>query len=88
MCRWCYQKIPLDDLAREAARIGLASVELLDPEEWPVVRRHGLTCAMANGATRIPEGLNRLEHHAAMIPGMVERVRACANAIRLNCRPK
>ncbi len=79
-CRWCYQKIPLDDLAREAKRIGLASIELLDPAEWPVVQRHGLTCAMANGATRIPEGLNRLEHHAAMVPGMIERIRACADA--------
>jgi hydroxypyruvate isomerase len=79
-CRWCYQKVPLDNLAREAKRIGLASIELLDPPDWPVVRRHGLTCAMANGATRIPEGLNRLEHHAAMVPGMIDRIRACADA--------
>jgi hydroxypyruvate isomerase len=79
-CRWCYQGIPLDDLAREGKRIGLESVELLDPGDWPVVQRHGLTCAMANGVTRITEGLNRLEHHAVMVPGMVERVRACADA--------
>jgi hydroxypyruvate isomerase len=79
-CRWCYKQMPLEDLAREGRRIGLASVELLDPDEWPVVQKHGLTCAMANGATRIPEGLNRTEHHAAMVPGMIERVRACAEA--------
>jgi hydroxypyruvate isomerase len=79
-CRWCYQKMPLEDLAREGKRVGLASVELLDPADWPAVQRHGLTCAMANGATRIPEGLNRLEHHAAMVPGMIERVRECAEA--------
>jgi len=79
-CRWCYQKIPLEDLAREAKRIGLESVELLDPADWPVVQRHGLTCAMANGVTRIPEGLNRLEHHAVMVPGMIERIKACADA--------
>ncbi len=79
-CRWCYQKIPLDELAREGKRIGLESVELLDPADWPVVQGHGLTCAMANGVTRIPEGLNRLEHHAVMVPGMVERIRACADA--------
>ncbi|HEY4988807.1 MAG TPA: TIM barrel protein [Opitutaceae bacterium] len=79
-CRWCYQKIPLDDLAREAKRIGLDSVELLDPEDWPVVQKHGLTCAMANGVTRIPEGLNRIEHHAVMVPGMIARIGACADA--------
>ena len=35
---------------------------------------------MAMGATRIPEGLNRLEHHAVMVPGMIDRIKACANA--------
>jgi hydroxypyruvate isomerase len=79
-CRWCYQKIPLDDLALGAKRIGLSSIELLDPPDWPVVQKHGLTCAMANGVTRIPEGLNRLEHHAVMVPGMIDRIRACAEA--------
>jgi hydroxypyruvate isomerase len=78
-CRWCYQKMPLNDLAREAKRIGLSSIELLDPQDWPVVQRHGLTCAMANGVTRIPEGLNRLEHHAVMVPGMIDRIGACAD---------
>ena len=79
-CRWCYKDIALEDLAREGKRIGLESVELLDPVDWPVVQRHGLTCAMANGVTRIPEGLNRLEHHAVMVPGMIERIKACADA--------
>ncbi|MFZ1055274.1 MAG: TIM barrel protein, partial [Opitutaceae bacterium] len=79
-CRWCYQQIPLDDLAREGKRVGLESIELLEPAEWPVVQKHGLTCAMAMGVTRIPEGLNRIEHHAVMVPGMVERIKACADA--------
>ena len=35
---------------------------------------------MANGVTRIPEGLNRVEHHAVMVPGMIERIGACADA--------
>jgi hydroxypyruvate isomerase len=79
-CRWCYPKIPLDDLAREGKRIGLESVELLDPAEWLVVQKYGLTCAMANGVTKIPEGLNRIEHHAVQVPGMIERIGACADA--------
>ena len=79
-CRWCYQKIPLDDLARAGKRIGLSSVELLDPADWPVVRKYDLTCAMANGVTRIPDGLNRLENHGVMVPGMIGRIQACADA--------
>ncbi len=80
VCRWCYKDIPLETLAAAAARIGLASVELLEPAEWPVVQRHGLTCAMAMGVTTIPRGFNRLEYHAAYVPGMIERIEACAAA--------
>ncbi|HEU5154442.1 MAG TPA: TIM barrel protein [Gemmatimonadales bacterium] len=63
VCRWCYQAMPLEDLCRNAAAIGLTSVELLDEGEWPVVRRFGLTCAMANGPGPIEEGWNRLDLH-------------------------
>lgn len=80
VCRWCYRDIPLEELARAAEKIGLESVELLGPDEWAVVQRHGLTCAMANGTTTIPRGFNRLEHHAEFVPSMIERIRAVAAA--------
>jgi len=80
VCRWCYSKMPLEELAINSKRIGLESVELLEPSEWPVVQKQGLTCAMAMGVTKIPQGLNRLENHAVMVPGMIERIGAVADA--------
>jgi hydroxypyruvate isomerase len=80
VCRWCYKDIPLEELARECRNLGVDSIELLDPAEWPVVQRHGLTCALANGATFITNGLNRPENHAAMVAGTKERIRECANS--------
>jgi len=80
VCKWCYKDIPVEELARAGREIGLQSIELLDPVDWPVVQRHGLTCAMANGTTTIPRGFNRLEHHAEFVPSMIERIRACADA--------
>ena len=77
--RWCYGKIPIDDLCEAAKGIGYQSVELLSENEWLVPRKHGLTCAMANGFGQIPVGFNRLENHdklvadaEAMIPKVVE----------------
>jgi hydroxypyruvate isomerase len=72
--------MPLEELAINSKRIGLESVELLEPSEWPVVQKQGLTCAMAMGVTKIPQGLNRLENHAVMVPGMIERIGAVADA--------
>ena len=80
VCRWCFKKAPLDELARAAAEIGLASIELLDPAEWEVVRRHGLTCAIANGPSTIPDGFNRVENHARLVLAFQERIQAAATA--------
>jgi len=80
VCKWCYNKIPLEDFAKAAEEIGLESVELLDPNDWPTVQKYGLTCALANGTTTIPSGFNRVEHHAKYVPSMIERINACADA--------
>jgi hydroxypyruvate isomerase len=80
VCKWCYPHIPLEAFAVAVKKIGLDSVELLEPEDWPVVQRHGLTCAMANGTTTIPVGFNRIENHAKFVPSMIARIAACANA--------
>lgn len=34
-CRWCYSKIPMESFAQAAVEIGLESIELLDPVDWP-----------------------------------------------------
>jgi hydroxypyruvate isomerase len=80
VCQWCFKKIPLEDLARSAKEIGLASIELLGPADWEVVRRHGLTCAIANGPSTIPDGFNRVENHAKLVPAFHERIAEAAAA--------
>ncbi len=62
-CRWCYRDLSLDELAAGAARIGLASVELLSPEEVRTVKAHGLTCAMLFGTGPIHDCLNQPRNH-------------------------
>jgi hydroxypyruvate isomerase len=65
--RWCYGKIPIDDLCEAAKAIGFRSIELLDEADWGVPRRHGLVCAMANGFGTIPIGFNRLDQHDKLV---------------------
>jgi len=47
VCQWCYNSIPLEELAKAAKDIGLKSIELLGPDKWPIIQKYGLTCAMA-----------------------------------------
>ncbi|HJQ22048.1 MAG TPA: TIM barrel protein [Gemmatimonadaceae bacterium] len=65
--RWCYGSIALDDLCSAAKGMGYRAIDLLDEPDWPVVQRHGLTCAMANGFGTIPVGFNRVEQHDKLV---------------------
>ena len=64
VCKWCYDgKLSLEDLAAGASKIGMKSVELIGPEEFPTVKKYGLTCAMTWGSRPIENNLNRRENH-------------------------
>jgi len=68
--RWCYGKIPLPDLCRSAKLIGLAAIDLLQPEDWPVVRDNGLVCSMGYPTKRndfIATGFNDRANHAMLL---------------------
>jgi len=68
VCRWCYGKIPLEDLCREAKAMGIKSIELLGPNDWPIVQNHGLTCALPNGAGMgIEKGFNNPIYHDELV---------------------
>jgi hydroxypyruvate isomerase len=79
-CRWCYEKIPIEDFARECARLGLKSIDLARPADWPVVKKYGLIPTMVGGGTSIPDGFNRKENHAGIEQRFRESVARAAEA--------
>lgn len=81
VCRWCYDKIPLEDLCKAAAEMGIQSVELQGPDEWPIMKKYGLTCAMANNAGMgIERGWNRIENHQKLLESYEAAIPKVANA--------
>ena len=63
-CRWCYQNIPLEEFAKNAAEIGLKGIDLLKPEEWETVEKYGLECSMATDTfANIENGFNEVKNH-------------------------
>ena len=89
VCKWCYQSIPLEDMCAAAAEMGLKSVELLQPEDFPTLKKHGLICAMVSNPTvaagdvkvgGITKAFNRLEYHDALVPAYESHLRATAAA--------
>ncbi|HEX7018435.1 MAG TPA: TIM barrel protein [Gemmatimonadaceae bacterium] len=68
--RWPYSKIPLPEFARACRQMGLSGIDLLQPEEWPVVRDAGLVPSMGYPANRddfIATGFNDTANHAMLL---------------------
>ncbi|MCI0747937.1 MAG: TIM barrel protein [Verrucomicrobia subdivision 3 bacterium] len=85
VCKWCYGKIPLDEFCKSAKEMGLASVELLQPADFPTLRKYGLTCAMVSNPTvdglgGIGKAWNRVEHHDKLVPAYEAQIKAVAEA--------
>jgi hydroxypyruvate isomerase len=73
VCKWCYNSIPLETFAQECKKIGITSIELLGPNDWPILKKYGLTCALPNGAGMgIEKGFNDLALHDELVKSYEE----------------
>ncbi len=83
VCKWCYNDIPLDQFCKDVKKMGLQSVELLGPNDWPTLKEHGLTCAMASclrDGFGISKCFNRTENHAQLYDIYAESIPLAAKA--------
>src|SRR5215472_5280772 len=79
-CRWCYDKLSLDDLCKNAVRIGLKGIDLLNHNDWPTAQKYGLVPSMTPGSVSIPNGFNRKENHEKLIRETRENIERAAAA--------
>ncbi len=68
VCRWCYADVPLDELCRAAVGMGIAAIDLVGPDEWPVLKRYGLQASLPHGAGKgIEHGFNDPALHDVLV---------------------
>ena len=84
-CRWCYSKIQLDDLCKASKEMGLVAIDLLHPNEFETVKKHGLVCSMVfnpnvDGLGGINKAFNRVEHHDKLVPAYEDYIKKTADA--------
>jgi len=80
---WPYSKIPLPEFAKAAKGMGLAAVDLLQPEEWPVVRDAGLVCSMGYPTKRndfLTSGFNDPSKHDMLVDELERTIPLAAAA--------
>lgn len=67
VCRWCYNKIPMDQFLDAAKNMGIKGIDLLGPDEWKLAIDKGMTCSMSTGDKfGITKGFNDPSMHQAL----------------------
>jgi hydroxypyruvate isomerase len=74
---WCFKPMAVEDLARAAAALGMKSVELIAPADWPILKKYGLTCAIA-GSHGFVKGWNHKENWDFCTEKITQSVEAAA----------
>ncbi len=71
---WCFNVAgecwDAEKMCQVTKELGCLSVEVIDPPEWPTLKKHGLICAMSpNGmpGALFMKGFNNLEYHDEVI---------------------
>ncbi|MEQ1861364.1 MAG: TIM barrel protein [Chthoniobacteraceae bacterium] len=90
VCKWCYPKIALEDLCVAGKGMGLQSIELVAPADFPTLKMHGLICAITTFPTiegpdgkklgTIERAFNRTGHHELLVKAYEPAIAAVADA--------
>jgi len=77
VCRWCYKKFWPDELCKIAKKMGIKAIDLLRPNDFPTVKKHGLVCSMVSTHS-LAKGMNNKDNHAECISKIRESIDAAA----------
>jgi sugar phosphate isomerase/epimerase len=84
---WCFNargdKWSPEKVCEVAKTLHCPSVEFIGPEHWPLLKKHGLTCAIAsNGMPGAPfiKGFNNPNHRAELVERTKKTIDECAEA--------
>ncbi|WP_437230492.1 hydroxypyruvate isomerase family protein [Planctomicrobium sp. SH661] len=80
LVHWCYSPAwpDVDQMCQVAVRLGVPSIELIDPQHWPTLKKHGLTCAISS-SHGFPTGFNNPGEWERCLEILRTRIAQCAD---------
>jgi len=66
VCYWCFIRdgVTPEQIIKEAAKIGYASIEMPPAEYWGMIKDHGMVIATTIGHASLTDGLNKRSNHS------------------------
>ena len=82
VCRGVFGRsgLDLEGQCRELARLGLRGIDLVGPDAFPTLKKHGLVPTMVPGGSGIKKGINDPKNHAEIDGKLRQAIQAAAAA--------
>jgi hydroxypyruvate isomerase len=73
VCHWPFNPMTIEELCIGIKKIGFNAIDLIGPNNWHILQKHGVECSMCNGADMgIVKGWNDPKNHEQLIKGYEE----------------
>jgi hydroxypyruvate isomerase len=80
LVQWCYAPYwNLEEMCQLAKQLGCLSIELAQPEDWPTIKKHGLTCAISPSHLFV-QGMNNPRYQPGCLEILRKRIDQAADA--------
>ena len=81
VCKWCFEDIPLTEFLPIIKEMGIHAIDLVGPNDWPLLKEFDIHCSMCNGAEiSLTEGWNDPQYHATLIQNYTDIIPKVAAA--------
>lgn len=77
VCKWCFSKISLEDMCKSVSQLGMVGIDLLGPDDFETLKKHGLQCTMVESHP-LPDGLCDPQFHDMAIKKISASIEATA----------
>ena len=75
VARWTYGDLSIEELCQTAKAIGFSAIDLVGPQDWPILKRYGIESSMCNGAElNLVDGWIHPEFHDELVARYLQHI--------------
>ena len=79
--RWTYGDLSIEELCLLVKSLGFTAIDLVGPDDWPVLKKHGVDSSMCNGAElNLVDGWSEPKFHPQLIERYLKHIDLVAEA--------
>lgn len=81
VCRWIFDELSIDDLCKMVKSLGISAIDLVEPKDFLVLKKHGVYSSMCTGAhISLTEGWNNPKNHSVLTSNYLKHIDLVAEA--------